>query len=144
MMKPRERFRFEVLASPGAWSYARPAPFTIAGSLGVTYLVIFPSIEQLRSFDAPRYRNVYFLFAEESNLIKIGSTKDVERRFCQIQCGSPEKLWIITALCALPCFEDFLHRRFAHDRVRGEWFRPSDDLADFILKLVPDEERAGT
>ncbi len=76
---------------------------------------------------------------------KIGMAKHFNSRFTTHQCSSPFKV------CVACCFfvpnmriaETYLHHKFAHKRVRGEWFDlDSDDLREIALEslLVQTEE----
>lgn len=82
----------------------------------------------------------YFLRAEGQGLVKIGRSRDVQRRIGELCVGSPCKL---TLIGVLPGFdeesEEALHERFAHLRRRGEWFAEEGELAEFIKRL-PSEE----
>lgn len=76
---------------------------------------------------------VYFIEAEESGLIKIGRAANPIRRLAAMQTGSAEPLRLARTIRTDDDkhLERELHRRFAADRVRGEWFDPSDDLLKF-------------
>lgn len=84
-------------------------------------------------------RGVYFIQAKDcpDGLIKIGYSDDVEKRLTAHQIGSPQPLQILGIIKDAPsATERRLHRRFAEDRVSGEWFRPTDQ----IVRLARGEE----
>lgn len=62
----------------------------------------------------------YLIKDTETGLIKIGKAIDVNNRLQSLQCGSASKLKIIHVIDAN--IEQKLHYKFAHKRVRGEWF----------------------
>lgn len=67
--------------------------------------------------------SIYFLQAETGGPVKIGWTiHDPKRRLSAFQIGSPQLLTIRGVLPGTSEDEKELHRRFAEDRVRGEWF----------------------
>ena len=75
---------------------------------------------------------VYFI--TDGEFIKIGKANDPMERMRTMQTGNARELKM------LGYYEDYdeelegyMHKRFSHDRVRGEWFRPSKDLYRFIM-----------
>lgn len=78
---------------------------------------------------------VYFIQGEQTKRIKIGKTSTtVQQRLADLQVGSAEKL---TCLAVIEDAEDDVpyHARFQVERVRGEWFQPSERLMAFINSL---------
>jgi hypothetical protein len=69
--------------------------------------------------------------------IKIGFSKDPVKRLKQIQTGHSSKIgcegWVNTHNG--PLVEKAFHERFAKDRIRGEWFRFSDELKTYLNQL---------
>ena len=83
---------------------------------------------------------VYFIQGKITKLIKIGRVDRVAKnpvalRIKELQVGSPDELVVL--LC-IPEWnkkeESFLHKKFAHLRVHGEWFKLEQELLDFITK----------
>ena len=70
---------------------------------------------------------VYFVQAGSRGAIKIGIARNIKKRMDTMQTGNPFKL---NLLAAIPCenrlqaqyIESSLHRFFAKQKVRGEWF----------------------
>ena len=76
---------------------------------------------------------VYFIQAKESRAVKIGWTKEQLRgRLSACQTGSHEELELVAYFSGSMQDEKRMHDYFASDRLRGEWFRWSDDLATMI------------
>lgn len=81
--------------------------------------------------------------------IKIGRTASLKRRVADLNIGSSAHLSILGTVPGDEATERRLHERFAADRLRGEWFRASDELLGFILneatppKLPVHEEFVG-
>lgn len=72
--------------------------------------------------------SVYFAQRRRRGLIKIGYSRGVTRRLKSKEIRA-------RLLGSIPGFrkeERETHARFAHLRVRGEWFRPGEDLLAFI------------
>lgn len=79
---------------------------------------------------------VYFILNENKSLVKIGQTIRLKNRLSSLQTSSAENLCVIGRILTKrpERLEAKLHKRFAKDRVRGEWFRYSDELKSFISK----------
>lgn len=77
---------------------------------------------------------VYFIRSGKRRLIKIGRARNARTRLAQLQCASPDRLRLLGVIHVDEAFrlESQLHRTFAADRVRGEWFKPSSDLMEVI------------
>jgi hypothetical protein len=76
---------------------------------------------------------VYFMGTESSeHSIKIGATKNIERRQRELQTGNPVELRLLGWIEAANSFqlEQRLHEHFVSTRLRGEWFaiEPADIL----------------
>lgn len=70
--------------------------------------------------------SVYFAQRRKRGLIKIGWSRSVTGRLRAM------KAKILGAVPGDRSTEKGLHKRFDHLRVRGEWFKPGDDLLTFI------------
>lgn len=81
---------------------------------------------------------IYFIRAGEDGPVKIGTTEDLAARMRDLQVGNHEELRLVRTIEGGAGHEQFLHRRFGHLRIRGEWFRWHDDmLADFDFADAP-------
>jgi len=82
---------------------------------------------------------VYFIQAGEDGPIKIGFARDVGRRIANMRVANPAPLKLRANIPGDARDERAFHARFANLRVRGEWFRPSDELLCFIAAMpAPD------
>lgn len=81
----------------------------------------------------PSVTNIYFLVANELNLVKIGRTNDVKKRVDFINTSSPVELELVSVLRGVdPIQEQLIHEKFKVFRTRGEWFHLSDELRAFV------------
>ena len=89
---------------------------------------------------------VYFAQLGHDGPVKVGSTRDISKRICQLQTAQPEQIrlvgWVEGACCAVADDgvtrvnrERFFHGQLEGSRLQGEWFRPSDHLG-WILQEV--------
>lgn len=101
------------------------------------------AIEELPvTFRSAEY--LYFIQLQNSDgFIKIGVANDVEKRVADIQGAVPYDVTILKVVQGAfgPGrsfgLERIFHSKFAHLRVRGEWFRPEPELLEAINTLEP-------
>jgi len=79
---------------------------------------------------------VYFIQASADGPIKIGSSKNVRKRLREMQTSSSKKLNLIVGESGGKERESALHAIFHEDRIRGEWFKRSIPLLNYILELL--------
>ena len=75
---------------------------------------------------------VYFLQPKEGGNIKIGFTRTLYKRFNEIEACSPLLLKIILVIGGPKSLEERLHLKFRKHRVHYEWFKPHDDILNFV------------
>lgn len=83
---------------------------------------------------------VYFVFNADSNAIKIGKARDLEKRLRSLQTVSPSKLKLLKATHVTDekeanLLESSLHRQFAYLRITGEWFKAESELLNYLENL---------
>jgi DNA-binding transcriptional regulator YiaG len=80
---------------------------------------------------------VYFVQSRASGLIKIGRTKDWQRRQGELEFGNGDRLDVLAVIRPADFqTEQALHARFNHLRCHGEWFSPGQELLDFIRQTA--------
>lgn len=82
---------------------------------------------------------IYFIFNSDSYAIKIGRASDVEKRLQSLQTSSPVLLQILKVIPVDSIkksqeLEAYLHTRFRHLRMSGEWFRADPELRNYIIR----------
>lgn len=84
---------------------------------------------------------VYFIQANApSGPVKIGYTgRRVSQRLAEGQTFAPEELTVLVEAPGTTADEAKLHRLFAHQRVRGEWFRYEGELQELVMMLALEE-----
>lgn len=86
-----------------------------------------------RTNEDKRRGYVYFIRPMGMEFIKIGfSVNDVRKRIAALSTAWPLPLLLLLVLDGGMAFEQEMHRRFSHLRIRGEWFTAADDLYEFI------------
>lgn len=93
-------------------------------------------IAQARRDDAdadPRNR-VYFIQESGIGAIKIGMSKHARKRATELQYSMPHTVVLLATVGGGCGVEHALHTLFAHAYIRNEWFRPVDELLEYINK----------
>lgn len=83
---------------------------------------------------------IYFILNRDSNAIKIGRARNLERRMKSLQTSSPAKLELIKSISVQGIkeaqeLEVSLHKKFDDIRLAGEWFKADSKLIDYINQL---------
>lgn len=78
---------------------------------------------------------IYLIADTAASRVKIGYSADPWLRFNKIQADCPGELTMLALLEGDAEREAELHAQFAQDRVRGEWFRLSAPIADFVAAM---------
>ena len=79
--------------------------------------------------------HVYFIAAKEMPIVKIGVALDPDKRLRELQVGCPLRLTMLAFVEGGRGDEIALHKRFAHLRTIGEWFRLDGALAAYVASL---------
>lgn len=87
---------------------------------------------QEKRFRRSRASAGWIYFVRADNLIKIGFTGTLPKRFRQLQCMSAVKLRLLCALRGASDLEVGLHVKFQHLHSHGEWFHAAPDLIQFV------------
>lgn len=85
-------------------------------------------LTQVRSADVPEF--TYFIRDAEG--IKIGRSIHPRSRMHDLQAGNGSKLELLLAVPCERLSEPEAHKKFRHLKTHREWFRPEQDLLDFI------------
>lgn len=73
-------------------------------------------------------RQVYAIYDEDSNLVKIGFSGVPTHRLYQLRIGRIRNLFLLATAPGGRTREAAIHRELATDRIRGEWFKQSPRL----------------
>jgi hypothetical protein len=79
---------------------------------------------------------VYFIHADGTNLVKIGWTADLQRRFDQLQTASPHRLRLLAVHIGPREVEKAYHRDLAPYRQRGEWFFLTHEVRRWLVRCL--------
>jgi predicted GIY-YIG superfamily endonuclease len=78
-----------------------------------------------------------------NNYIKIGVSKNPERRIKSLQTGNPYKIKLILAIedSAAYDLEYQFHKYYEKEKSVGEWFEINDNIRNFVKNLKIKEYR---
>ena len=76
---------------------------------------------------------VYFVWSEAEEMVKIGTTVDIEQRLRQFQTHTPHEVELLGTIPGSHKKERAVHKVFAGDRFSKEWFTANkDDVLAYI------------
>lgn len=84
---------------------------------------------------SPRKGRIYFIQQGEDGPIKIGYSTNPRKRLDKLSTASPYPLRMLKIVPGGPALERQLHNRFSHSQLEGEWFKPTEELLEFIQNL---------
>jgi len=87
---------------------------------------------------------IYFIQAQVFPfLIKIGFTEsaNVLKRFGSLKSSSAIELFLLLELPGTRHDEENFHKQFFAEKVKGEWFRPSNKILEFLLEKIEEKNR---
>jgi hypothetical protein len=91
------------------------------------------NVHLLREFI--NFHGVYFIQAGKDGPIKIGWTNDLANRLSTFQVANYRTLHVRAVMLGKAAIERPTQRLFRNDRIRGEWFKPSDGLLEYVSDL---------
>ncbi len=94
----------------------------------------FVRTESAKKLSSGELGHVYFVQQSATLSIKIGFSKDPQKRISDLQVANAQKLKLIGLIDATRKQEQELHKQFARYRLEGEWFSP-EVLSD-ILQII--------
>ncbi len=84
---------------------------------------VIPTTQPNEELDKEPKQSVYFVRATQRDLIKIGYTRNVSRRFKQLEFGMLEPINLLFSIPGGKDVEEIVHDIFESFRFKGEWFR---------------------
>jgi hypothetical protein len=79
---------------------------------------------------------IYFIAADEHDVVKIGVANDIGERLSTLQTGSPVPLRVLAHLAGVPhSLERWLHSQLTPHWSHGEWFKQTSQLKQIIREL---------
>ncbi len=79
--------------------------------------------------------NIYFLYDDKNNSIKVGRSVGVTKRIKNLQTGSSSKLKLIYQCPARTAWDKLIKTELSNYKIRNEWFVADKNVFKFILWL---------
>ena len=73
-----------------------------------------------------------YLISHENQFLKIGYTKNINKRLSQLQVSSPVKLEVLHLIDGDVTIEKKLHVLFKNLRISGEWFKFDSSILEYF------------
>lgn len=83
-------------------------------------------------------RQGFVYFISDGEQVKIGFTTNIEKRRKALQTSSAFDLALLAAIPGPDCLEKELHQEFRRYRLRGEWFKFSAPIREYISQNCGD------
>jgi len=77
---------------------------------------------------------VYFIIRRGMPGVKIGTTTNLSKRLSELQSSTPDYLFVFGTLPGDKVVEKILHKKFATNRIRGEWYEFTPEMKRFVKK----------
>lgn len=78
---------------------------------------------------------VYILQENGIGAVKIGVTKNLNRRLSSMRSNSPHQIDVVLTIDADERLESYLKDLFHGSHIRGEWFRATPEMAAFVKSV---------
>lgn len=75
---------------------------------------------------------VYFILNEKGDRVKIGFSRDPQKRMRQLQTANAQRLTLLATIPGTKEDEKYLHARYRNYRGINEWFRMAGPLRDYV------------
>jgi hypothetical protein len=75
---------------------------------------------------------IYFIRSGTEGSIKVGKTADVQKRLASLQCGHPQKLFLLKSVPGYTEMEAKIHKDLKRWHSRGEWYHPTPEVLRYI------------
>lgn len=131
----RSRKAFEALAEDALISSSGRCKALLAIERDARANDVWASVERRLMRKYPQVKRIYFGRRGSDGAVKIGVSQQITVRRTNVSRAIGEDVELITWHVGDHALEKELHERFAHCRIKGEWFRPSPDLLDYIASV---------
>jgi len=122
-----------------ALSYDKFRGWTTEELLEYNFDLDFPEIkkffENIINDSSNKNTFIYFVRVVNSNMVKIGKSKNPLKRLSQLQTRTHELIYIDVMISLNDKYEKIIHKYFEEEHVNNEWFFLSDRLNDFIDRI---------
>jgi len=80
------------------------------------------------------HKHLYFIECEVTGILKIGISKNPEKRLRNLQSSSPTKLKLRAVFANKGHWEQSLHKQFNYTHSHDEWFYPNNEIEQLLAQ----------
>ncbi len=98
------------------------------------------------TYNCQIFEPTYLYFLKAGNTVKIGISKNPEKRIKAIQTGNAQAVYLLGKICFhsrndANLMEKAIHQSYSYlNRNAREWFHETDELIDFIESILKEAE----
>lgn len=95
--------------------------------------------EWIKSKKTPRKSledDLYLILDASSKKLKIGRSKNVQKRLKQLQTSNSGSLSLLFTLKGEGSREEYVHRMFSHLNTNGEWYEYDNSIIDYFKREI--------
>ena len=83
----------------------------------------------------PGEKVIYFIQQGDNGPVKIGASKNLEKRLYMLQSHNPDLLFLRASFPIVDGLECSLQERFKDLHIRGEWYKYEEPLVSYMREL---------
>jgi hypothetical protein len=95
-------------------------------------ILVWDPTEKILITNQSKSKSYVYFISSSDGYVKIGSSTNPEARLKNLQTATHHLLQLVHVIPGNENIEKYLHRLFVSDHVRGEWFKFSEVIMDFI------------
>lgn len=80
--------------------------------------------------------DLYLILDASSKKLKIGRSKDVNKRLRQLQTSNSGSLSILFSIKGKGHCEEYVHKKFSHLNTNGEWYEYDNSIIDYFNREI--------
>lgn len=80
--------------------------------------------------------DLYLILDTSSKKLKIGRSKNVQKRLKQLQTSNSGSLSLLFTLKGEGFREEYVHGMFSHLNTNGEWYEYDDSIIDYFKRKI--------
>lgn len=99
-----------------------------------SYEEIMETEKEKKHFNWGAHKQIYIWVGQLSGLVKIGHSKNTEKRLIQAQSASGETIFELAILDGDRVIERLIHGELAYFRHHGEWYYPAPQVLAWVTE----------
>lgn len=80
--------------------------------------------------------DLYLILDASSKKLKIGRSKNVNKRLRQLQTSNSGRLSLLFTIKGKGSCEEYVHKKFSHLNTNGEWYEYDNSIIDYFKREI--------